>query len=422
VKKVLSYTLSAFVGSFIAALWGLNPLFGIALMLVGRICLQTLSTIPHGVLANAIDISALSDYAEENQRDLISTLVNGLDIANDIMVQPNVKNSIKLPKLTVGDGFRPFSSTPEFKANQLVFTERELITRTGKRELLIDFRKFKNTYLAWRTKAGNGANKKFDDYTFARFVWEKVIAGLQREINDETAYFGFDSSATPTYSEAATYPANSYIKFAVDGVTEYFKNISGGTTTAGQDPLDTPAKWRNVTARAVAPGIESIIVSAISGGFPVTATGAIGDGPSAHLAFKKMFRDMPAPYQNQGVIVHASFTDGNFLLDGIETNLSKYTTPEVSDLIKSGLIPIPGTDYKGWVKRATWMSGSRRLIAEPLAPGGTHGENLYMGTDLLSDANEIKTKENLWTLESGICVDLGFQIADLNALRVGDQQ
>ncbi len=41
------------------------------------------------------------------------------------------------------------------------------------------------------------------------------------------------------------------------------------------------------------------------------------------------------------------------------------------------------------------------------------GMNLVMGTDLLSDANDIKHVERLWGTESGICVDLGWQIRDL---------
>lgn len=85
------------------------------------------------------------------------------------------------------------------------------------------------------------------------------------------------------------------------------------------------------------------------------------------------------------------------------------------------MIPLPETMGKGWVKPATWLGTSRRLIAEPMAAGTQKGANIYMGTDLLSDANEIKTKENLWSLEAGIKMVLGFQIADLEAIWVGNQ-
>jgi hypothetical protein len=422
----LGLTLTFFAGAFIGNAAGFDPtLAGSALAGAAGVKLIVFELVPgnqmKGLILNAFDLTGITGYADEHKRDLIATLVNELDIAKDVMVQPNVKNKMKLPKLLVLGGFRPFSSSTEFgDGGNLVISERELETKTGKRELLIDLRVFKDKYLAWRTNPGNSAKKEFDDYTFARFVWEQVIKDLQREINDETAYFGFDKASAAAYSEVATYAANAYITFTSGGRTEYYKNISGSTTTAGQDPTDTPAKWRKVTARAVVPGIESHINAAITGGFAATSTGAISDGTTALAAFKELFRDMPVPYQRQGVIISASYTDRDFLLDGIETNLSKYTTPEVSDIMKQGMIPIPGTDYKGWVKPATWLTGSRRLIAGPMAAGYKH-ENIYMGTDLLSDMNEIETKRNLWTLEAGIACDLGFQIADLGALRVGDQ-
>lgn len=372
-------------------------------------------------LGTAVDVSAITAFADEHKRPLIATLVNGLDIAKDITVIPNVKNKIQLTKLTIGNGYRPYSATTEFKAGATAFSDRQLETKLGKREVLIDVRDFKAKHLAWRTSPGNRASKTFQDMDFAPFVWDQIIKGLQREINDETAYFGFDSSATPTFDEGATYTNGSYVKYTVGGVVEYFQNISGSTTTAGQDPIDTPAKWRNVTARAVVPGLKSYIDTAISGGFAVTTTGAITDGTSAVTAFKKIFRDMPTPYKQFGVIVHASYTDCEFLLDGMEANITKYTTPDVSSMLSMGMIPIPGTNYKGWAKPATWLGTSRRLIAEPLQPGTAMGMNLVLGTDLLSDLNDIKHKENLWTTESGILVELGFQIQDLSALRLGDQ-
>lgn len=383
--------------------------------------LQSPAAIAQYTLGNAVDVSAVTAYADEHKRSLISTLVNGLDIAKDITVIPNVKNKIALTKLSVGNGFRPYSPTTEFKSGALAFSDRYLEVMLGKREIQIDVRDFKSKHLAWRTSPGNRASKTFQDMEFAPFVWSEVIKGIQRELNDETAYFGFDSSATPTYSEVATYAANAYVKYTVNGVVEYFQNISGSTTTAGQDPIDTPAKWQNVTARAVVPGLKSYIDAAIAGGFTVTTTGAITNGATAVAAFKEIFRDMPVAYKKSGVIVHASYTDCEFLLDGLEDSITKYTTPDVSSLIQQGLIPIPGTNYKGWAKPATWMGTSRRLIAEPMLPGTAMGMNLVMGTDLLSDLNDIKTKENLWTTEAGILVTVGFQIQDLSALRLGDQ-
>lgn len=370
--------------------------------------------------ASSVDVTAVTAYADEHKRPIIASLVNGLDIAKDILVIPNVKNKIALTKLTIGNGFRPYSATPEFKTGDVQFSDRYLETKSGKREFNIDVRDFKQKHLAWRTSPGNRASKTFQDMDFAPFVWAEIVKGLQREINDETAYFGFDSSATPTFSGAATYAANLYVKYTQNSVLEYFQNVSGGTTTAGESPDTAPAKWRNVTARAVVPGLKSYIDAAITAGFAVTSTGVINSNASAVAAFKELFRSMPTPHKQTGVVINCSFTDAEWLVDGME-DVTKYTMPDVSGMIENGLIPIPGTNRKGWAKPATWLGDSRRLIAQPLVPGTGMGANLVMGTDLLSDANDINHVPALWTTQSGILFDLGFQIQDLTALRLGDQ-
>lgn len=374
------------------------------------------------VLGSAIDVTGISSYADEHKRTIIATMVNGLDIAQDVEVIPNVKNKIALPKLKVGDGARPYSATHEPKAGQLVYSDRYLEVFPGKRDLLIEVEAFRQKHLAWRTNAGSGANKKFDDMDFAPFTWQEVIKGLQRELNDETAYFGFDKSTAAVYSEVATYAANAYIIYPVNGINEYFQNISGSTTTAGQDPIDTPAKWSNVTARAITPGIRSHIDAAISGGFSVTATGAVTDAATALAACKALFRSMPPVYKNWGVIINASYTDWEFLLDALATR-TQYTNPDTAALLNAGMIVLPETGGKCLVKASTWLNGSRRLIAQPMNRVGNmaKGTNLVLGTDLLSDANDIKVVPDVYTEKIGMKFLLGFQIQDLDALRLGNQ-
>jgi hypothetical protein len=416
VKKFFSLLVSFILGAFIGSFAGV-PLQTGAVFVAAKFASSQFGVMP-GVAYTAVDVSAVTAYADEHKRPLIATLINGLDIARDITVIPNVKNKIALSKLSIGNGFRPYSATTEFKSGQLAFSDRYLETKTGKRELLLDIRDFKDKHLAWRTSPGNRASKTFQDMEFAPFVWSEVIKAMQREINDEVAYYGFDKSTAVAYDAGDPYAVGDYVTLSVNGVTEYF--LCTATASAGDTPITDPDKWRNVTARAVVPGLKSYIDALITGGFSVTTTGAISSGSTAVAAFKEIYRDMPTPYKQFGVIVHCSFTDAEWLLDGME-DLYKYTTPDVSAAIAMGLIPIPGTNGKGWAKPATWLGTSRRLIAEPMATGTAMGMNLVMGTDLLSDANDIKTKENLWTTEAGIIVDLGFQVQDPSALRLGDQ-
>ncbi|MNF00557.1 hypothetical protein D3C80_1994010 [compost metagenome] len=60
------------------------------------------------------------------------------------------------------------------------------------------------------------------------------------------------------------------------------------------------------------------------------------------------------------------------------------------------------------------MNTSSRLITTPK-------ENLLLGCDLLSDLNKINTVPALWTMQVGIAFGIGFQIRDLEAIKVNDQ-
>lgn len=366
---------------------------------------------------NAADVSALSTYAAAMQRPLIATLINGLDVADDIVIQPNVKNSIPLTKLRVGKGFRPYSATHEPESGNLVYTDRILTVATGKRDLLLDSEDYANKYLAWQLSPGSGANKK--EIPFAQFTWNLIMKQLAAEINDGTVYFGFDKSSIIGWvGPSTTYSVGDVVTYTQNSVLKYFRCISA--TTASQSPDTHPLKWTDVTEQAVVPGLKSYITTAIGAStVTVTATGAITDGATALTAFTKLFRSAAAVYKKNGMIIHAPYTDYEYLMDGVLATYSKYTR---EDLAATGFLVLPNTSGKCIVKPTTWLTGSRRLIMEPNAPGDElRGQNLIMGTDLLSDMNEISAIPDVYTLKTGIKLRLGFQIQDLNALILGDQ-
>lgn len=399
------------------------------LLLVAALSVVTASPIPllfsnpwmnFSILGNAVDVSAITAYADEYKKPLFATMMNELDIAKDITVIPNVKNTIALTKLTAGDGFRPYSGTHEPKAGALAFSDRYLSTSIGKRDLLIDVRDFKTKHLAWRTRPGDGASKTINDMDLAPFVWDLVFKAMWREVNDEVAYFGIDRTGIVAYVGASTYVTGNRVTFVLNGVTEWFEATA--SVAANESPLTTPAKWRNITARAVVPGIQSYLTALIGGGFSVTATGAVTDGTTALNAIKTLFRSNIPAYKNWGIIIHASVTDCEFLLDGL-ANRSQYVSDDTAKLQKMSLIQVPETNGKCFVKPATWLGTSRRLISEPivLENGNAYGSNLVMGTDLLSDGNSINIIPDVYTLKTGITFDLGFQIQDPAALRLGNQ-
>jgi len=372
------------------------------------------------------DLTAITGYAANNQAMIIASLINSLDIGNDVMVLPGVKNKIPMPKLTVGKGFRPFSATQQFKTGQLKYTDRYLTVYPGKRELQINPEDYENTYLAWMNSAGSSADKSQNDIPYAAFMWDLVIRQLSAEINDETAYKGFDNTTATVYNAGSTYSAGNIITYASttnnpNNVLDYWLCLA--TTTAGQNPDNTPAKWQYVSARAVAPGLESYILTEISGSnISPVATGAItGTAGVAIAAFTKLFRAFSPAYKSNGIIISCSYTDYEFLIDDLLVTYSKYTRDDIKAL---PFIMLPNSNAKCIVKPASWLGQSRRLIAGPYLPNDPNGRhmNLYMGTDLLSDLQKISIKTpELWNVNAGIKVRLGFQIQDVTAIKVGDQ-
>lgn len=397
-----------FVGALIAFMAGFNPAVGAGSVYLLSKALNKYSHVPHGVslMAAAADVSALAAFPGEYEQKLFSTLINSMDIAKDVTLVPNVKKKLNLTKLRVKKGARPYSGTHEPDTGDLVYTPRVLEVKVGKRDLLIDPEDYRATWMASQVGAGSGASKK--TIPFEQYVWAEVMKALGSEINDETAYFGLDLSALTVvpFDAGDTYAVGDFVTFG--SPTKWYKCIV--ITTAGQSPLTHPAKWTDVTAIVISKGLGTIIAEEITAtNLSVTATGAITDGATAKTAFKKLFRAQTAPYKKAGVLIYCSYTDYEFLLDGLAEN-TKYIKEDAS----ATRLFLPETGRKCEIVPATWMNGSRRLICTPK-------ENLLMGTDLLSDLNDISVIEDVYTLKTGIKFVIGWQIRDLAALKVGDQ-
>lgn len=415
-KKLLSISFLGLIVALCSVTASPLPLLSLALQVPQNYVVLKLSD---------ADLSAITTYAAHNQKQLIASLINGLDIASDVMVHPGVKNKIPMPKLKVGDGFRPYSGTEQFKQNNLKYTDRFLEVKTGKRELLIDPEDYTGTYMSQVLSPGAAAGKK--DIPFAQFMWDQVIKAVAREVNDEVAYHGFDSSGVAVLNPANAYVVGNRVRFASvtnnsGGVQDYYQCIVNAA--AGQTPDTHPNNWRYVTARAVAPGIESYILAGIAATeIAPVATGVITNVQGVAIgAFNRLFRAWSPAYRRNGIIISCSYTDYDLLIDDILNTYSKFTR---ESLAAAPYLVLPNSNGECFVKRATWLGSSRRLVSGPVFMDGGNPKhmNLIMGTDLLSDMNSIKviTESELWTMKAGLKARIGFNYQDPEAIKVGDQ-
>jgi hypothetical protein len=371
------------------------------------------------------NVTAIAQYAAKHSKALIITLITSMAIANDIAVYGDVKDEFNLPRLTISDGARPYSSTTEFgdgTVSDLVYDERILEVKKGKRETQIDVEEYRTTYLRDMLPMGSGSDTINQAHIpFAQYTMEAFVKKLASELNNKTAYFGFDKTDAVAFDNGDAYAVNDYVTFTVKGRTEWFKCVT--ITTAGQTPLTHPAKWTNVTANAITKGLKYHIDEALTAGdITAVTTGAISSGSTAKTAFLKLYRSAPDAYKEVPMVIHCSYTDYEWYLDGIE-DVTKYTRDDASKtLTAKGYFPLINSNGMCWIKPCSWLSGSRRLIMEELDMATMRGKNLAMGTDSLSDLNKIAVeKHSLWLLDVGISFLLGFQISDVNALWVGDQ-
>lgn len=361
---------------------------------------------------SSIDVSALTGYAQAMQKPLISTLVNAMDIKDDILFQPGVKNTMALPKLKVGKGFKPYTGSFVSEDNAVKYTDRLLTVKVGQRDLLIDPEDYRTKYLAWQAGLGAAANNKENQIPFAQYLWNQIIVELASEINDQTAFFGYDYTGVAAYGAGTVYNPGDRMYYTQNGVVKYFENLV--TTTAGQNPDTNPTKWNDVSAGGVSPGIKSYL-SAVTGANAV-ATGAITDGTTGLAKATQLYQAVGGQFRKTKMVLHCSFTDFDFILNGVLNTYNKYTEKDVD----GGFFFLPLSNKQCVIKPATWMAGSRRMILEP-CDASMRGQNLIMGVDLLSDLNQIEVIKRAYKLELAIKFALGFQISDVNAIWINDQ-
>lgn len=363
------------------------------------------------------DVAALQDYAGDHTTPLFATVVSKLRVQGlGMKVILNLKADENLIKLTISNGLRPYNPGEQYEST-ISYSKRKIKVGSAKKELLIDAKRYKNTYFAKYLAAG--ANVQ--EVPFAQFTWSEVMKKFAGEINNGLMWKGVHEDRFEEYSAAETYAAGDYVKVSEPtGKDEFY--IATATTTAGEAPAATPGKFTNITANAATDGFKIIIDELIDGGFAETTVGVI-DNVAVHAlpAFRSLARGLHDDVwedEDIRIIQYCSLNQLNLLQDDIEEKISKYTVYdlETNKPVQNALY-LPGTNNKVVVMAVSWLSGSNRIIT-------TYEENLHFGCNLLSDLNEIQTVPKLWVLGAGLLFDLGVQIADVDpkVLVLNDQE
>jgi hypothetical protein len=407
-KMGLFVALMAFAlfSAFIARATGL-PVAGV----IAVLCITGLIAKPKGVALTTVspDTTAIMNYIGKIRPALFMKLYNGLDIANDITLVPGVKNDLKLTKLVIKNGPKPYTGNFNPRGNDIGYSGQVLSVEQWQRDLIIDPRKYRTTYLSDFRAPGEGALN--NTIPFAQYTVSGVLAQLAGTLNDTTAYFGLGKAAFTAYVAATTYAIGALVSYP-DPLTQevnYFK--ANQAVAANESPATASQKWDDANALAIAIGLGTRLKTARDNGTitNVVSTGDLNSTSGIYAQSKAVFRKLPDAIKNIGANLYMPISVWEGLADDFEDKVGKFTEND-----NSGIIYLANTNKKCRIVPTTWQHGSKQLIA-------TTKENLLMGTDLLSDMNEINTIPDVYNLKMGLAGVLGFNFQDADALVINDQ-
>ncbi|GAB3958205.1 hypothetical protein GCM10028805_52090 [Spirosoma harenae] len=347
------------------------------------------------------DLTAINNYAGEYSTQIITSIFNDLDIANDLDLITNLTAPRKLPKYKANDGLRPFDvdvTEPDGQAGTA--TQRTIVPHTAMKILKVVPEELRKTYHSEQLRA----NAKDYPGGFAQYFWEEQIKKQKAEINDN-AYLGVNSEDVPAYNAGTAYNVGDRMFYTN---RSYYSCIVA--TTAAQTPDSHPAKWLKVNNSSITKGLGVIIAEEYAG-LPTRnkiATGTI-DSTNAFDKVSAFYLGLPEAIRKKGGIIRCS--------QGVYDNynqhaLSKFTagTSFLDVRNAGGTIvgkSVMNSDGKFVLQPSSWMSGSKRLIVDI-------DKNLKMGTDLTADFTSVtELVKFIHGYYAKMQLILAYQIADL---------
>jgi hypothetical protein len=404
---VASVLVAMFVSAFLSTMTGIRVGFFVA----GFLLLGTVGRSQAGVLCINVspNVEGIANYLGLVRPTLFGTLYNNFDIANDITLVPNVKSTMRLTKLLINNGAEPYSGIYEPNNDDIAYSEQDLVVSQWQRDMLLDPRKYVNTYLESFRAAGEGALN--NTIPFAQYTVSQFLRQIAASMNNTSAFFGLGTAAFAAYNAGTVYNAGAAIKYVPNGNTKLQYYICNATTTAGQSPDTTPAKWTKRNDLALCVGLGTRIKTDRTNGIitNVVSTGAITDSSDAYDQCKAVYRSLPDPVKAQGVMLYMARGVYELLIDDIQNQVGKYTETD-----ESGIVYLYNTERKCMLKPTTWQYGSQLIIATPK-------ENLLMGTDLQSDMNEINIIPDVYNIKWGMTGVIGFNYQDAAVMAINDQ-
>lgn len=358
------------------------------------------------------NLVALSAYAGKYQKQLLGKLYHELKLqADGIQVLPGITSKMKLPRLAIGRGLKPYTGKFVSMDDQIKYSDREISVERVQRDLEIEPEKYRGSYLEANDNKAIASNaNKMAQVPYAQFMWQEFM----RENAEEVVlalYHAVGKAAFAAYNGATAYAVDDLMKFtntAKENEVQYYKCITA--TNAAESPLTHPEKWEWVGHLAMFEGFGKKIQDAIDNeGFDAIAATGVLTAMDIYNQMTMVYRLQSEKVKGKGnLLMYCSENNKELLLDAIEEKRKNF---EAIDSI----LHLPKTDKKCIIKSVPWLAGSNRLICTPT-------NNFSLGTNQLSDLNALTNIEQHYTLETSLSFVMGVQFADLDVMTINDQE
>ena len=146
------------------------------------------------------DVSKLVGYAGTYRKQLITRLVNGLQVVQDCDLRPNIKVQENSTKLFVNGTVKPASGTRSTKADNIKYVPRPLTVQLAQYDLDINTIAARKTWLGEVMKPGVNPT----DLPFEQQTWQKVMDDFGTQLNDNTVWNGRRNDAGTGVLDIAT--------------------------------------------------------------------------------------------------------------------------------------------------------------------------------------------------------------------------
>lgn len=352
----------------------------------------------------ATDYEVITKWAGQNDKQLVSQMLNGLDFLNEVRTMRKASShGTLLPKMIVNGGARPLNlNVEDAKGTNRTFSGRKLFVYGGMKIITIIPEEARQTFM------DEQLDPNATEIPFAKWVWDREMEKIAQEINDNIYLSDYKGDATEWDAGTVYTGGTDYASFN----NVIYKCVT--TTTAGQSPTTHPAKWADFDSSVISTGWGTIIADEITGGGIAGAnlitTGAISN-TNALTKFELMYNGMTASHRKKGGIFRVSSDVFRAYIEHERATYGNAANPDFGD----GKKYIYGSGKKWEIKESTMMGTAGRVIA-------TQKDNLVFGTNLESDYNKIgKTIQTLHGTKSVVKWLQGCEVSDLETLYVNDQ-